>query len=193
MSPRGALILAFGVAVVALSLFAAGCGGSASPRVANVGSSTTTATAPAQGGLVAFAHCMRGHGVPNFPDPRIVGGRRAKAAAYGSVAPTPRAEAANRACRQFLPNGGGEPQVNAQQRRVQPADELSFARCMRGRGLTGFPDPTGQAGLTLEYVQAQGIDVHSTAFLRVAQQCLPAAHHGLTMARLRESIQSAGG
>ncbi|MGN6169413.1 MAG: hypothetical protein ACTHQQ_14770, partial [Solirubrobacteraceae bacterium] len=47
------------VAAVAVALLAAGCGG---------GSSTNDATI-SQSGLVAYSHCMRSHGVPNFPDP----------------------------------------------------------------------------------------------------------------------------
>jgi hypothetical protein len=93
----------------------------------------------------------------------------------------------------LLPNGGARPQETAQQKRTRLADGLSFARCMRSHGVTRFPDPPAQSGLTVELVQAQGIDVHSTAFLRVVQACLPASHGALTPARVREALNNAGG
>jgi hypothetical protein len=59
--------------------------------------------------------------------------------------------------------------------------------------LSRFPDPSAQGGLTVEMVQAQGIDVHSHAVLRVVQTCLPASHGALTPAKVRAAIDNAGG
>jgi hypothetical protein len=191
---RSPLILASVVSVAALSLLAAGCGGGGgSPRVASVPSTTTaaTTTTTAQNGLVAFSGCMRAHGVHNFPDPQRVGGRSLKLTVQRLAASNSRFPAAQRACNHFLPNGGNGSQEPAQTQ-TQLADELSFARCMRGHGLTRFPDPTAQAGLSVEMVQAQGIDVHSPAVLRVVQACLPASHGALTPAKVREALNHAG-
>jgi hypothetical protein len=58
--------------------------------------------------------------------------------------------------------------------------------------VTRFPDPKAQGGLTVEMVQAQGIDVHSPAFLRVVHACLPASHGALTPAKVREALNNAG-
>ncbi|HXW79907.1 MAG TPA: hypothetical protein VEJ84_10435, partial [Acidimicrobiales bacterium] len=66
--------------VVALGLSAAACGGGP-PRaaVAHIGSPTTASTSLAgpsvtslgelQSARLAFAQCMRSHGVPEYPDP----------------------------------------------------------------------------------------------------------------------------
>ena len=56
-APRraGALAVAAAVAVLATA-----CGGSA----------PSSASAPTYAQELALAQCMRGHGVPNFPDPR---------------------------------------------------------------------------------------------------------------------------
>jgi hypothetical protein len=134
---------------------------------------------------------MRSNGVPNFPDPRRVGGRSLKLTVQRLAASNPRFQAAQRACNHLLPNGGGGSQETAQQTRTQLADMLSFARCMRSHGVTRFPDPTAQ-GLTVEMVQAQGIDVHSRAVLHVVQACLPASHGALTPAKVREALNNAG-
>jgi hypothetical protein len=191
MCCRRPLILASGVAVASFSLLAAGCGGGGSPRVASVASSTTAATTTTQNGLVAFSRCMRSNGMPTFPDPQRVGGRSLKLTVQRLAASNPRFQAAQRACNHLLPNGGSGPQEAAQQQRTQLADMLSFARCMRSHGVIRFPDPTAQ-GLTVEMVQAQGIDVHSPAVLHVVQACLPASHGALTPAKVREALNNAG-
>ena len=55
----GALAAAAAVAVLATA-----CGGSA----------PSSASAPTYAQEIALAQCMRGHGVPDFPDPRCIGG-----------------------------------------------------------------------------------------------------------------------
>jgi predicted dinucleotide-utilizing enzyme len=97
------------------------------------------------------------------------------------------------ACNHLLPNGGSEPQQTAQQKHTRLADELSFARCMRNHGVSRFPDPTAQGDLSVEMVQAQGIDIHSPAVLHAVQTCLPASHGALTAAKVREALSRAGG
>src|SRR6478736_823250 len=87
----------------------------------------------------------------------------------------------------------GSRSKTAQQKHTRLADELSFARCMLDHGVSRFPDPTAQGDLSVEMVQAQGIDVHSPAVLRVVQACLPASHGALTPAKVREALNHAGG
>jgi len=187
---RRPVVLGLGFIVAALILFAAGCGGGGgSPGVANVASSTTTATTSnTQSALVAFSHCMRTHGVPNFPDPQRFTGGNVKLTIH-TLDPS---QSALNACSSLLPTRGGTPQT-AQQTRRQLEDELSFARCMRAHGVPNFPDPSAQGGLTVDMVEAQGIDVHSTVVLRVVTRCIPASHGGLTLAKVREAIDHAGG
>jgi hypothetical protein len=189
---RRPLIIASVVAVAAFSLLAAGCGSSGSSGVASVASATTAATTT-QNGAVAFSRCMRSNGVPRFPDLPKSGTRAVKETVQQLAASNPRFPAAQRACNHLLPNGGSGPQETGQQTRTQLAAELSFARCMRSHGVSRFPDPTAQGGLSVEMVQAQGIDVHSPAVLRVVQACLPASHGALTPAKVREALNNAGG
>jgi hypothetical protein len=173
------------VSAVAFSLLAAGCGGhSSSPGIARVASPTTTTTTTTTNVRVAFDGCMRRNGVARYPD-------------FGK--PTPeqvgvsqfRFDAAVSACSHLLPHGGVS-QETARQLRTRRADELSFAGCMRSHGLGRFPDPTAQGELTVEMVQAQGIDVHSPVVLRTVQACLPASHGALTPAMVRAALNRAG-
>jgi hypothetical protein len=115
-----------------------------------------------------------------------------KLAINQAAATSPKFHAAMAACNHLLPNrGGSEPQESAQQQRKQLADALSFAKCMRSHGVSRFPDPTAQGQLTVEMVQAAGIDVHSPTVLRVVQACLPASHGALTPAKVREALANA--
>jgi hypothetical protein len=133
---------------------------------------------------------MRSNGVPSFPDPQRFAGGNVKLTIHQYGTGGPHFQAALSACNHLLPNNG--PQETSQQTRARLADELSFAKCMRSHGVARFPDPTAQGELSVEMVQAQGIDVHSSAVLRVVQTCLPASHGGLTLAKVREAINNAG-
>jgi hypothetical protein len=133
---------------------------------------------------------MRANGVPNFPDPQL-GSVHDKLTITPTIRNAPQFGAAFRACNHFVPNAGVS-QETTQQRLTRLDDWLSFARCMRGDGATRFPDPTAQGQLTVEVVEAQGIDVHSPAFLREVQSCLPASHGLLTAAAVANAIKNAG-
>jgi hypothetical protein len=174
----------FVAAAAALALLAAGCGGSPRSQASRVGSTATAA--------LAFARCARSHGVPNFPDPNSQGTFPLLTTQSLGVSKQTMI-GVKHVCGHLLANAGSAPQETPQQQRIQLADALSFARCMRTHGVTRFPDPSAQSGLTVAMVEAQGIDVHSAAFLQVVQTCLPASHGGLTLAKVREAINNAGG
>jgi hypothetical protein len=173
------------IAAAAMSLLAAGCGGGSARTAA-----TTTAATTNPSGALAFARCMRSHGFPGWPDPDRSGVfDKAKLRQLGYSASRVRAIGQS-ACGRLLPiHGPSGQQVD----RTRLADALSFARCMRSRGLISFPDPNPQGELSVEMVQAQGIDVHSPAVLRNVQACLPASHGWLTMAKVRAALSQPGG
>lgn len=183
MRSRRSLIRRSVFAVAAVSLLAAGCGG---------GSSRTTATTRAPNGLVAFARCMRAHGFSGWPDPTgngVFDKEKLRELGY----PVARVKAVeDSTCGHFLP-ANNTPQENVQEQHTRLVDGLSFARCMRSHGVTQFPDPNGRGELTVQMVQAQGIDVRSPAVLQTVQACLPASHGGLTPAKVREALREAGG
>jgi len=179
------------IAIASLTLLAAGCGGS--------GKSPTTSACLSQNPVQAafqYSACMRDHGVTNFPDPQVINHDGEQGVRIQAVGPkdSPQFDAAQKACQGILPAPSGDgPQETAQQKRTRLADALSFAKCMRSHGVTGFPDPTAQGDLSVEMVQAQGIDVHSPAILKVVELCLPASHGALTPAKVRAALNNAGG
>ena len=83
---------------------------------------------------VAFADCMRIHGVPDFPDPLPTGGF--PRGSGGSQSPASRT--ALRACINLLRSGSGSRHGPAG---AQLAAALKYARCMRAHGVPTFSDP----------------------------------------------------
>jgi len=144
-------------ALVGLVLLAAACSsGSTGPGVASLGSTTASATLPAasQGGVgsanyndaVAYARCMRTHGVPNMPDPNAKGEFLSYHGKLNGEVVNPNSAqfaAADKACRHLLANGG---QITPAEQQQLLAETLKFVACMRAHGLANFPDPTTSGG-----------------------------------------------
>lgn len=177
MRCRRPLIQTSVVAVAAVSVLAAGCGG---------GSSTTAATTT-QNAVVAYSHCMRSHGVPNFPNP-TPNGQIPKAQVVAAVVSSPQSPMAERACRHLLPESGLGPPEAARSTRTRLTDALAFARCMRARGFPAFPDPTTQGQLTPQMVSAAGIDLHQPKLLRAGLACVPVTHGLLSRAAIERAV-----
>ena len=136
------------VATGGLAVLAAGCGASSAGHVAQLGSTTTAARATggasssgsAVGQAIAYADCLRAHGVQNWPDPNSSGVFDKAKLTLGQLGVSGhRLQAAEVACRHLLPNGD-QPPDQAQILRVK-ALGLAFARCVRSHGLPSFPDP----------------------------------------------------
>lgn len=139
------------LAAAALVLLAAACSGS--PSSAGPGG------APGAGGstkaqkAVAFAECMRAHGLPNYPDPSSNGVLPKTSAQRLKVSST-RFNAAERGCQHLLPTTGAALTASSLQQcyladvcpqaLVQHAVTAgrSFSRCMRAHGVPNWPDPT---------------------------------------------------
>lgn len=168
-SPRP-LALTSIVAVAAVSLLAAGCGGGASPTAATP---TTRHT-----GALAFAQCMHSHGVPNFPDPNSSGD--IPKAEVVPLANSPQFQSAGAACAHLQPGGG--PGETPAQRQSHIAALLPFAGCLRSHGFPTFPDPTSSGQLTREMLAQAGINLHQPAIVRVADACVGVTHGVLTRA-----------
>jgi hypothetical protein len=159
-------------ALLALGASACAGGGGSGSRVASLngsssggrgGATTTTAPDP-QDAALAFARCMRQHGI-DMPDPQPDSSGRTRLQARG---PDKRKlQAAEGACGSLLKggNGPGQPLSAAQQDAL-----LNFARCMRQHGID-IPDPTpGQAGVTIRKQTKDQLD--SPKFKRAEAACM---------------------
>ena len=185
--------------LVALTLAGGGCGGgSPSGGVAHLGSnasktSTTSPTAASSGGgsgsaaspgsqAVAYSACMRAHGVPNFPDPKIsTNGNEVKVAIGVTPAITgnPHFKSAQQACNKLLPGGGPGEGSNHQITPSEQAQYLKAAACIRSHGVPTFPDPTFSGGGV--HIDHQGLNESSPVFKAAVHACeslIPASARG---------------
>jgi hypothetical protein len=186
-SPRRIRAVVVPIAVAAVVV--AGCGGSNSPTT----TSTTASSAGPQKSIRAiyrFAACMRTHGVPNFPDPKVTqgpGGGSVAQAAPAQAVGTPAFNRAQKACQGILP-APQSPAQQAQQDRAHGQVLLAFARCLRTHGVPKFPDPNSQGQLSLETVHAAGVDLHAPTVLTAARACVGVTHGQITMAQVEQAI-----
>lgn len=151
-------------------LCVAACGGSGQSGGTGTGASAKTAFDQ----ILTFARCMRGHGVPNFPDPSSGGGIQI---GPGLNPQSPAFQAAQKACGKLLPAGGPAAQKPT---KAQFVAGLAFAKCMRTHGLPHFPDPLASVPngsgpiISLRGMLFQpgpGLDPVSPAFQQAAAQC----------------------
>lgn len=115
---------------------------------------------------LAYAQCMRSHGLPSFPDPNSQGQFAPVRIGRGGVSQQA-VQSAQNACRHLQPGGGPG---NAQQQRAKTTLALSFARCMRAHGVPNFPDPTTDGGSGMGF-NLSGIDTHSPRFESAQRAC----------------------
>jgi hypothetical protein len=186
-------------ALAAIALLVAGCGGtSPSSGVAHLGSSTASSTsastpsaasgegsgvAQARSQAVAYAACMRAHGITSFPEPQVSGSgdevRIKMTAPAGVVRGNPKFKSAGQACEKLMPGGGPAghaPQISPQEQ----SQYLKAAACIRSHGIPSFPDPTfSGGGVHLPHVA--GINLHSPQVRAAEEACqslIPGGLHG---------------
>ena len=178
--PRRACALAVTAAVTVL---ATACGG---------GSVPSAASAPNYAQELALAQCMRGHGVPNFPDPSTSGGYSLtpNGSLEGNGAATvsidgSQVQAAYGDCRHLLPGGPSISQLEQDVQREQQRQEqllpalLKYTQCMRSHGVPDFPDP-GQGAQSQAPAKGAAVNPDSTqvqAAMSACQHLLPAGAH----------------
>jgi hypothetical protein len=187
------------VTLVAVGLLVAGCGGnSPSAGVASLGShaskpSTTNSTAARSSSgsgssaspesqAVAYSACVRAHGVPNFPDPKISTHGNGVSVAIGvtpAISGNPHFKSAQQACSKLLPGGGPGKGPNNQ---ISPAEQSQYLRaaaCIRTHGVPNFPDPTFSGGGV--HIEHHGLNESSPAFkaaVRTCESLIPGGVHG---------------
>jgi len=160
-----------GLAVTAgLVLLVAACGGSPSPA----GSSGSDAGGSTQAQQdLAYAQCMRSHGVTDYPDPSSGGGF---GAISSQVQDNPDYGTADHDCRHLLPGGGQLPSGENKVEQNLP-QLLKLAQCMRSHGVPHYPDPDPNRrpgpGITnnRQELALEGVDPNSPQFQAASQTC----------------------
>lgn len=164
--------LSLSLAVVIASALVAGCGASAlgpatrsssSPYTASTKVASATANSdtqpptasgkpkrktktPTKPSMLAFAKCMRAHGVPDFPDPAQpppppAGGQTMQAGSSGGFTANPNSPSYQRASKECHSLAVASPVTQTQASQMMTA-QLRFSACMRAHGVPNYPDPT---------------------------------------------------
>jgi hypothetical protein len=122
-----------------LAVVVAGCGAGTHPAVVNLGATTgaiaSKPVVPNGGSFQLFADCMTRHGVT-----ATIGRGGHGVSIVGSPGQS-QLDAAQTACREYMP-GGGPPTLTPAQEARSRAALFTFAKCMRAHGVASFPDPT---------------------------------------------------
>ena len=177
------------IAIAVLVLPAAAC--DSSPSSTGAGGSSNAggpvSSQAASSTAVAFSHCMRSHGVPDFPDPTSRGGVPKVTPQQVGVSNS-RFQVAQRACAQLLqPTQAQVPQIMT--------GMLKFARCMRSHGVPNWPDPsTDRNGQPVFNIS--GINPDSPRVSNTAGECthmLVQSNAGPTTIQLCNGIGEDGG
>jgi hypothetical protein len=162
-------------ALVGLVLLASACtGGSGGAGVAQVGAGGTNGPSPSPssgGSALAYARCMRAHGVTDFPDPDSSGDITIQSGS-GLDPANPVFRSAQRACQSLAPTPSREEHHGTSDQ------ALRFSQCMRAHGISGFPDPEVEnGGIQIGLGQGGTLDPNTPQFhaaWRACEHYLPA-------------------
>lgn len=150
------IVTACGVLVTACSHSSPGAGEASGP---------SSPDRSASAGPLAFAECMRAHGVLDFPDPDSNGSFNLSGG--GDLTPTdPTYQAATQACRSLGSAGKASAPSFSRQ---QIAAILNFAECMRSHGIDNYPDPNSNG--IIPGIRNFGIDPNSSQFQAANSAC----------------------
>ena len=153
-------------------LLAACSGGSSGNHVAQLPSaasqtsaaSSAPASASHQVGAVGFAQCVRAHDVPKWPDPDSSGVfDKTKITTQQLGVSSSALQAAQDACQHLLPP------ASLTQQRLNAAQALQFAQCVRSHGVPNFPDPDGKG--RIPDPESVGVDQGSPQFQAANDTC----------------------
>ena len=157
--------VAFGVLVSACVALLAACG-STSGGVAQLGTNTTGSGAPSRSSThdqaVAYAGCIRSHGVPLWPDPDSSGVfDKSKLTPQLLGVGNSQIDGAQKACRSLVPTYSATAQPHVL------AEALRFSRCMRAHGAVNFPDPESNGAIAIPHAMES-----SPTYLAALHFCL---------------------
>jgi hypothetical protein len=147
------------VAVPAVAALLTGACGGGSPDAA--GSSVTGQVRVQQ--ALAFAHCMRSHGAPDYPDPNSSGVFMVNPS-DSSKFDAPQSTRA--ACAHLLPRKGKT--LTPAQQAAQQRQKLAFVACMHKHGFPQLPD--GWSGNVGQLISV-GIDPHAPRLSAAFTKC----------------------
>jgi len=120
---------------------------------------------------LAYATCVRAHGIPDFPDPTVQDSATRKSITFLGPAvdsSSPRFKSAGKVCRKQTGFEVGTPAAL----QALMANDLKAAECMRAQGITNFPDPVDNGrSIRVGPRRGSGIATHSARFQSAQSAC----------------------
>jgi hypothetical protein len=156
------------VAIAALSLGIAACGGDpASEASAGNGPSQSEQEKLREAG-VKFAQCMRDNGVEKFPDPQADGSSQIRVGPESGIEPE-EMEAAQKECQHLMEDV--RPQMSEADQAEFKEQALEHARCMREHGID-MPDPefSGDGKVTMKLKRGE-VNPEDPEFQAAQKEC----------------------
>jgi hypothetical protein len=155
------------LAAAGAALLVAACGGP------SAGADTFQGGTYAQS--LAYAKCMRSHGVREFPAPDGEGNFN-NSQIQSITQQDPHERDAFDACRSLLPNEGTGLSVTQLQAMQQQnlRNAVKAAHCMRAHGIVNFPDPDGStqnSGINWQPVISAGLNLGTPAYEAAFKAC----------------------
>jgi hypothetical protein len=162
------------LAVTGVVILLAACGGTAA------GVATFRGGTYAQS--LAYAKCMRSHGVPQFPAPDAQGNFNNAQIENIDQNDQPTARNANAACSSLLPNAGTGLTVTQLQTMLQQnlRNAVKSAHCMRAHGIENFADPAGStqgSGIDWGPVLQAGLNLNTPSYKAAYDACQTRGDH----------------
>ena len=156
---------ALAAAAAGVAVLATACGGgtsSSTPGVPTLADITNQA--------LAYAKCMRSHGITNFPDPTVQDTARSKGVGFslnGLDSRSAQFQSASKVCERQTGFGHISPaQLQAGMNAL-----LKVAECMRSHGIANFPDPFENSHQIGFNFTGTGIDQSSPRFKAAQRAC----------------------
>jgi hypothetical protein len=153
-------------------------GSSSSPSGGSSSSPTASTTGDPTQLLGEWASCMRSHGDPSQADPTVDANKiihitmlpSIPGGLYGSNGQA--SSGPGSYCGTYLTDAsnalrGGQPAPKA----PSQAELVKYADCMRGNGISDFPDPSGAGGFTLNAASGGDLSPNSPALQQAAKTC----------------------
>ncbi len=161
---RAGVLAAVGAAI---ALLATACGGgnssSSTPGLMSLSSLTNQA--------LAYAKCMRSHGIPNFPDPTVQDNAHSKGVGFSMPSGVDPHSAQYLSAAKLCQKQTGFGHISTAQMQAGMNALLKYAECMRSHGIANFPDPQEHSQNIGFSLTGTGIDQNSSRFKAAQSTC----------------------
>jgi hypothetical protein len=126
---------------IAVALLIGACGGTHPTNTSTSGQHNAAGSAESR--TLAFAQCMRSHGVRHYPDPSRSGTfDKTKLTTQQLGVGASVIRSAGNACQRLYPTSSQSSQTQDQ---TMMAAMFKFARCVRAHGVPNWPDPVAES------------------------------------------------